>query len=924
MALVVGTAGFIGSHLAEELLSKNIQVIGVDNFSSGKDEHLEKVIKNSKFHLINTNAEALELGVDRLDYIFISTHGSWKIDRLLQLSKEFKSRIVLVSSIELYDGEDRGELDWLKSTEGRLAKFATEHHLNARVVRLAAVYGPRMHFRGTDPVVRLIQAALLDQLQKLSAQAQFSTRALYIEDAIQLIVKSMFAGSTALKIFDGALPAPIQVAEIKQVLLDPLWYEKKGFAPSELPPWPTPNLGKTIKELHWQPHTHLVAALKETLSYFKDHEISVPELKREPEPIKPQIKLWVDENEKESAQGKVPSDKSKEKSRGVRWKFNWTQVWLILAMVVITYGLILPLVIFGYNVVNFPAKLHSSTQQLLAGEFDDSFRFSSEAGQSLNEMSLFLSSVNFLNQMGMGSQLMSQSTQLLEVGKLMTEANQSFATGATKLQQSLKIVTGEVRGDLTDSFSQSQLDLSTAQQKLAKAQLVLDQDPQGKFPWLTAQGIGLKELVQKENSLINRGGVVAEVLSLGLGAKEPKSYLVVVQDSSENRFGGGVIRAVSQVDFDSGQLKNVTTWDSRELDSLAKAHLEPPTQIKEDLGQTELTLKDSSSEVDFPTSAKQIAAVFATQKSKKVDGVISFDQHALARLLKVVGPVELAGFGQVSADNLSEQLLNYSSAGGNQKNFSSQLLSELLSKIFYLSHSWPQIALALGESLDHKNMLLYFNSSKLQSLASSQNWAGAVPKIAGSEEGRFNDFLSVNEANVGGNGANYFTERSYQLNSTINKEGRVSHSLKISYTNRSTSNISPAGEYRVRLRLYLPFGSKLNLLKWGETDLTKEVSSFSDYGKGGYSLLLSLPPKISGDLLVEYQVPGQVSFKDHQASYILKIVKQPGAGSDALHWKITYPLSYQLEPKGTSLAALEYSLETDLSQDRQFELKFSQ
>ena len=39
--LVTGAAGFIGSHLVEELLSLNQKVIGVDNFLTGKKSNLD-------------------------------------------------------------------------------------------------------------------------------------------------------------------------------------------------------------------------------------------------------------------------------------------------------------------------------------------------------------------------------------------------------------------------------------------------------------------------------------------------------------------------------------------------------------------------------------------------------------------------------------------------------------------------------------------------------------------------------------------------------------------------------------------------------------------------------------------------------------------------------------------------------------------
>jgi len=54
--LVTGVAGFIGSHIAEELLKQGDEVIGVDNFYSGNLENiqlLEKISGNFEFHNVD-------------------------------------------------------------------------------------------------------------------------------------------------------------------------------------------------------------------------------------------------------------------------------------------------------------------------------------------------------------------------------------------------------------------------------------------------------------------------------------------------------------------------------------------------------------------------------------------------------------------------------------------------------------------------------------------------------------------------------------------------------------------------------------------------------------------------------------------------------------------------------------------------------
>jgi UDP-glucose 4-epimerase len=48
-ALVTGCAGFIGSNLTDSLLASGIEVVGVDNLSTGKIEFLDSAMQDEKF-----------------------------------------------------------------------------------------------------------------------------------------------------------------------------------------------------------------------------------------------------------------------------------------------------------------------------------------------------------------------------------------------------------------------------------------------------------------------------------------------------------------------------------------------------------------------------------------------------------------------------------------------------------------------------------------------------------------------------------------------------------------------------------------------------------------------------------------------------------------------------------------------------------
>lgn len=52
LAIVSGAAGFIGSHLCEELLSQGHDVIGIDNLTTGRRENLKTIASHPKFSFV--------------------------------------------------------------------------------------------------------------------------------------------------------------------------------------------------------------------------------------------------------------------------------------------------------------------------------------------------------------------------------------------------------------------------------------------------------------------------------------------------------------------------------------------------------------------------------------------------------------------------------------------------------------------------------------------------------------------------------------------------------------------------------------------------------------------------------------------------------------------------------------------------------
>ncbi|MFH1535574.1 MAG: DUF4012 domain-containing protein [Patescibacteria group bacterium] len=932
VALVVGAASFLGSHLVDKLLDKNIQVVGTDDLTASDKRNLRKASENRNFHMVIDSPEKLDLDLPRLDYIFLIPQKNTKLIKVLELFKSTKCRMLLLSSIELYDKSSGHRFGWLKEIEEDIAKFAGDHNLNARILRVGPIFGPRMDFEDSDPIVRLINQALTEDLQK-EVSLEFSSRALYVADAVDLTIKTILSGATAQKIFDAVSPTPIKVSEIKQILLDPVWYENKDFDPTELPPWPTPNLDKTIKHLNWHPKHKLTPSLRDTLSYFKDNEIEVPRAEDKKLKLEESMKGELESFKQEVKKEDLPAGRQEikpEKKKGLpKLAVPWSKLVQLAVVILVTYAFIWPGLILGWGFITYRYNLNQGLESLEKGEFDKSLIQVKQARSGLTAVRSIYEILEPIKATGVLKERFELGDSLIALSSFTASSAENTAKGVQALYQSLKVIMGEGSESPSQYFTTAQVDLSLAGEDISRAHAIISGNNFNSLPKILAEKVsGVGGKLDQYSNLLQKAHTLSILLPKLVALDGSKNYLVLLQNNMELRPTGGFIGSFAKISFEAGKLKGLEVNDIYNIDGNLELHVEPPKEIKEDLGQINWYLRDSNWEPDFPTAARQAEWFYAKETGERVEGTVALDITAVEELLNAVGPLDLPDYNEkITAENLFEKAVSHAETGffpGSQakKSFLTALVNELFNKIFFLpGNNWPGIVSALARSLDEKHLSIYLDDTKLFSYLTSEGWTHVLPRA--SDQNKDRDFLSLVEANLGANKANYYLDRNYKLETVIGKDGEVKHRLRVSYINRSPSDTFPAGMYKNRMRVYLPFGTKLDRVLWAESDITRDVTNFVDYGRSGFSMLLELAPKEQKTLVLDYSVPTKLEFENDKASYRLDIIKQAGILKDPLEWTIFYPIGYQIvSTQAKKIGPQEQTIQTDLSKDRSFEVEF--
>jgi dTDP-glucose 4,6-dehydratase len=298
--LVTGGAGFLGSHLCDELLRRGHRVICVDNLETGSLANIEH-IRVPEFVHVNTDIIVpyfvdepvdfvyhLASPASPIDYLRLPLHtlkvGSHGTHHTLGLAKKHRARFLIASTSEVYGDpqvhpqpEDywghvnpigpRGVYDEAKRyAEALTMAYHRQQGVDTAIVRIFNTYGARMRAHDGRAIPTFLRQALQDRPITVFGDGKQTRSFCYVDDLIRGLIA--LAESDLHDPVNIGNPDEFTLLELAETVIEvtgsrsEIVYEA---LPTDDPKQRRPDITRARELLGWGPTIPLADGLRRTI-----------------------------------------------------------------------------------------------------------------------------------------------------------------------------------------------------------------------------------------------------------------------------------------------------------------------------------------------------------------------------------------------------------------------------------------------------------------------------------------------------------------------------------------------------------------------------------------------------------------------------------------------------------------------------------
>jgi UDP-glucose 4-epimerase len=317
-ALVTGGAGFIGSHLCEQLLADGWEVFALDDLSTGSIRNIEHLTPRGDFHLVVDSvlkpaivnelvhkcdvvyhlaaAVGVRLIVEQPVHTLVTNLGGTEV--VLDHCNRFEKRVLVASTSEVY-GDHREELPleetarriygpttarrWAYADSKAMDEFLAlayhqERGLDAVIVRLFNTVGPRQSGMYGMVIPRFVEHALANTPLEIHGDGNQTRCFCHVKDTVRALTSLMAAPATSGEIYNVGNEERIRIIDLaRRVIaatgstseLEFIEYDRVYGQGIEDMLHRIPSIGKVTTAIGWHPERSLTEILADVIEHVK-------------------------------------------------------------------------------------------------------------------------------------------------------------------------------------------------------------------------------------------------------------------------------------------------------------------------------------------------------------------------------------------------------------------------------------------------------------------------------------------------------------------------------------------------------------------------------------------------------------------------------------------------------------------------------
>jgi len=298
--LVTGGAGFLGSHLCEELLRRDHKVICVDNLETGSLANIQHIRDPGFTHLNLDIIDPYYVDEDidfvyhlaspasPIDYLRLPLHtlkvGSYGTHHTLGLAKRKRARVLVASTSEVYGDPKvhpqpesywghvnpigpRGVYDEAKRyAEALTMAYHRQQGVDTAIIRIFNTYGPRMRPHDGRAIPTFLRQALQDRSLTVFGDGSQTRSFCFVSDLINGMIA--LAESGVHRPVNVGNPDEFTLLELAQTVIELTGSRSEIIheaLPTDDPQVRQPDIALARELLGWTPEVDLREGLRRTI-----------------------------------------------------------------------------------------------------------------------------------------------------------------------------------------------------------------------------------------------------------------------------------------------------------------------------------------------------------------------------------------------------------------------------------------------------------------------------------------------------------------------------------------------------------------------------------------------------------------------------------------------------------------------------------